>query len=145
MESSSKRIAVALTEVFMPCPLDAAFVGFYYYSEKPQRARIVSIIVGDAGFWVQPELRFAVVLLDVDVDGFARISFVGVKEEAEAAFSEDFGHGMSVCQFFRVRWGGRTVAIPTLSQSARKDGAPGIYDGGDSKDDAAELSGAEAL
>jgi hypothetical protein len=52
-------------------PLDAVYLGFYHCSEKPQRARVVAIIVGDADFRVQPELCFGVILFDVDVDGFA--------------------------------------------------------------------------
>ena len=49
----------------------------------------------------------------MDVDGFAGISFVGVEEETEAAFSEDFRHWMRL-SYRLVNYGGIERAFSPL-------------------------------
>ena len=41
--------------------------------------------------WIEPELRFAIARIDVDMCRF--LTFVGVEMEAEAASTKDGGHG----------------------------------------------------
>ena len=93
MLSESKRTPVGLaTEKVIPCSFYARSVGLHDLQQFAERSSIITVIVSDPNIRTQPELRFNACLFYVDMNGFARSSFVGIKEEPETAFEEDRWH-----------------------------------------------------
>src|SRR6185437_13251700 len=56
--SGSKCTRVALTEEFIPCPLDAVSIAFDNFQQLSKRTGVVTIIVGHSGLRHQPEFCF---------------------------------------------------------------------------------------
>ena len=58
-----------------------------------QRPAVKPPTVRDGNLWTQPEFRFAVALLGVDVDGFTRVALIREEVETYAIVAENNGHG----------------------------------------------------
>jgi hypothetical protein len=65
----------------------------------PELSGVVAIIVGHAEFRLQPELCFHIVFFNVNVERFARRSFIGTEEKSEAAMLKDDRHGYHFNKF----------------------------------------------
>jgi len=76
MLSGSKCTRVALAEEFIPCSLDAVFVEFNNLQQLAENAGLITVIVRYANFRLQPEFRFHIVFLDMNVDRLAWHAFV---------------------------------------------------------------------
>jgi len=96
-ESNSTRLAI--NEEFIPFPLDQTPIVPNDIKQFTKSPSIVTIIVSDLNYRIQPKLCFHTVLLSVGMYRLARRAFVGIKEKLETAFSKDDWHNASGCSW----------------------------------------------
>ena len=76
MQSGSNLTRFALTEELIPSPHDPVPIRLDNLQQLTESPGVIAIIVGYLNFRFQPELRFQVVFLNVDMNLFPRRSFV---------------------------------------------------------------------
>jgi hypothetical protein len=83
----------------MPCPLDSVSIRRDNPHQLAKSAGVITIIVGHVNFRMQPEFRFLIIFLNVNVHRFARRSFVRIEEESEATLTKSYWHSNILLHF----------------------------------------------
>jgi len=76
MQSGSNLTRLALAEELIPHPLDQIPICFDDPQQLTENSGVVAIILGYSNFRFQPEVRFHVVFLDVNMHLFTRRALI---------------------------------------------------------------------